>query len=373
MQSILSRVEFEGMDTSQMRVWPNPFARWVWIIWGLMFWSIMPDYALADNVRPVYLEIEELQSGNIRVVWKVPRGQGLPADFRPSFPKEFRVIPPQKRVQTNDAVIETWNMIGGSGGLAGAQIRIDGLKQTTTDALVRVRLSEGAVHRVVLRPSETSTTIPNPRNSMDEQKNTHILIRQFIDYWPYGLLLSIALVLSLLPLSRRRGIILCTAALVAGSFCGHAIGRLPVHDTLFEKSIPSKKETAKILQGLLLNTYRAFMLQEDEDIYDILSLSVSGEFLSEVYLQNRENMRMSDSDGTMAIIHQLDIKSIHSVVQEKDGHLAIAANWDVYGSVHHQNHVHYRCNTYKAQVTIGRTDNYWKLVKIQLLDEQRVL
>ena len=107
MQSIPSRVEFEGLDTFLMRVWPYPFAIWIWIIWGLFFWFVMPDFALADNIRPLYLEIEELQSGNIRVVWKVPRGQGLPANIRPSFPKEFRVIPPQKRVQTNDAVVGT--------------------------------------------------------------------------------------------------------------------------------------------------------------------------------------------------------------------------------------------------------------------------
>ena len=90
-------------------------------------------------------------------------------------------------------------------------------------------------------------------------------------------------------------------------------------------------------------------------------------------MQNRENMRMSDSDGTMAIIHQLDIKSIDSMTQKKDGSISIVTNWDVYGSVHHQKHVHYRCNTYKANVIIRPTENYWKLVEIQLLDEQRVL
>lgn len=373
MQIISLRVKFKGIDTFQMRASPYPFAIGIWIIWGLLFCFIFPGFAMADNIRPLYMEIEELQSGNIRVVWKVPRGQGIPPNLKPSFPEHFRVIPPLKRLQTNDAVVETWNMIGGGDGLAGAQIRIDGLKQTTTDALVRIRLSDGSVHRVVLRPSETSTTIPNPQNSMDEQKKRHIAVLHFIDHWRYGLLFSIALVLSLLTIARRRGIILCTVALIAGSFCGHTLGRLPVYDTFFEQSIPSEKETVKILKGLLLNTYRAFMLQEDEDIYDILSLSVSGEFLSEVYLQNRENLRIRDSEGTMAIIHQLDIKSIGSMAKKKDGRIAIAANWDVYGSVHHQNHVHYRCNTYTAEVIMKPTETYWKLVKIQLLDEQRVL
>ena len=75
----------------------------------------------------------------------------------------------------------------------------------------------------------------------------------------------------------------------------------------------------------------------------------------------------------MAIIHQLDIKSIDSMDRKNDGRIGIVANWDVYGSVHHENHVHYRCNTYTAEVTIKPTENYWKLVEILLLDEQRVL
>jgi len=81
---------------------------------------------------------------------------------------------------------------------------------------------------VVLRPNETATTIPNPHIATDEQKNSHTSLLQFIDHWRYGLLLLIAFVLSLLPMARRRGIILCTVALIAGAFCGHALGRLPV-------------------------------------------------------------------------------------------------------------------------------------------------
>jgi hypothetical protein len=342
-------------------------------IWGILFWFIIPDFALADNIRPAYLEIEESASGNIRVVWKVPRGQGIPPQFEPSFPEQFRFITPRKRLKTNDAIVETWNMIGGEDGLAGAQIGIEGLKQTTTDALVRIRLSDGSVHRVVLRPTETATTIPNRHKSNNEPKKSHTSLLPFIDHWRYGLLLSTAFVLSLLPSARRRGIVLCTVALMVGALCGHALGQLPVYDKVFNQNTPSKAEAAKILQGLMLNTYRAFMLQKDEDIYDALARSVSGKFLSEVYLQNRKSMRMGDSDGAVAMIQKLDIKSIDAIAQKKDGSIGIDANWDVYGSVYHQKHVHYRCNTYTAEVIIEPTENHWKLVKIQLLDEQRVL
>ena len=175
-----------------------------WIIWGIFFFSVVHGSAVADNIRPVYLEIEELASGNIRVVWKVPRGQGIPPQFEPSFPEQFRIIPPRKRLKTNDAIVETWSMIGGEDGLAGTQIRIEGLKQTTTDALVRIRLADGSVHRVVLRPTETSTTLPNPHKIKEELKKSNTSLLQFIDHWRYGLLLLTAFFLSLMPSARRR-------------------------------------------------------------------------------------------------------------------------------------------------------------------------
>lgn len=340
------------------------------VVCGLTIGLIIPVLALADNVRPVYLEIEEQSSGKIRVVWKVPRGQGLPTDLRPAFPEQFRVVPPTKRVQTNDANIEIWEMIGGEGGLAGAQIGINGLMQTTTDALVRVRLSDGAIHRVVLRPTQTATIIPNLPREAGEPKSFSAFLLNFLDHWRYLVLFAAAFLLSLLPGARRRGIVLCTVALIVGAFCGYALGQMSVYRS---QSIPSKAETAKILQGLMLNTYRAFMLQRDEDVYDVLARSVSGDYLNEVYLENRERLRLGKSGDAMALVHQLDIKSIDSIQEETDGRLNIVANWDVYGSVFHQNHVHYRCNTYTAEVAIEPTDNYWKIVTIQLLDEQRVL
>ena len=115
------------------------------------------------------------------------------------------------------------------------------------------------------------------------------------------------------------------------------------------------------------------MLDKDEAIYDVLARSVAGEFLSEVYLQNREALRIDSADGAMSIINRLDIKSIESMKRLKNGAIAIVVNWDVYVSVRHWKHIHFRCNTYKADLTIAPTDNYWKLTGVQLLDEERVI
>lgn len=358
---------------SEFRLKLSPNALVALLIGGIFFLAFLPVWALADNVRPAYLELEELASGHIRVVWKVPLGQGLPPRFEPSLPEGYRMIPPQKTLETYDSIVETWEMMGPALGLAGARIGIDGLKETTMDALVRIRMSDGSVHRVVLRPTQSATTIPYTDRSGDDRLNFRGAVLEFLDTWRYVLLFSMALALSLVPLARRRNIVLCALALAAGALCGQALGGLTPGSGADTRQVASEAEAAKIVQRLMLNTYRAFMLAKDEEIYDTLARSVAGDFLGEVYLRNRESMRMRDSDGAMALIDQLDIKSIESMDRKRDGGIDIVATWDVYGSVYHQKHVHYRCNTYKARVIIEPTADYWKLVKLELLDEQRVM
>lgn len=128
------------------------------IICITLFGLGMTVFGLADNTRPAYLEIEALQSGTIRVVWKVPQGQGLPAHFAPSFPARFRVVPPIKRLEIGGSIIKTWKMVI-EGEIVGAQIRIDGLNETTTDVLVRIKMANGSVHQVVLRPAKPFTIL----------------------------------------------------------------------------------------------------------------------------------------------------------------------------------------------------------------------
>jgi hypothetical protein len=340
---------------------------------GLLLCLAVTDTALADNIRPAYLDIEEFEPGALRVVWKVPLNQNVPARFLPSFPESFKVSSPKKRVKMQNAIIEKWSMVYATGNLAGATIGIEGLEETTMDALVRIQVADGSLHRAVLRPTERSTTIPTSEPTAGEREGGVQSMLRLAGRWRYLMLFLVVWLLSLTPGARRRGIILCTVALVVGSLCGYAVGRLPLHDRLIGPKTLSEMEAKRILRGLMLNTYRAFMLEKDEEIYDVLARSVAGEFLSEVYLQNREALRMDATDGAVSIVDRLDIKSIESIESSKRGAIALIANWDVYGTVHHLGHIHFRCNTYRAELTMVPTDDYWKLTRVELLDEERVI
>lgn len=340
---------------------------------AFMLWTAVYGTALADNVQPAYLDIEEFKPGAMRVVWKVPLNQNVPARFRPSFPEYFKITPPKNRVKTPNAVIEKWTMLCDTGSLAGATIGIEGLEETTMDALVRIQLADGSLHRAVLRPTKRSTTVPASTPAASQQQGSVASALQLAGRWRYAFLLLAAWLLILTPSARRRGIALCTVALVAGSLCGHALGELDLQNKLFGPQTLTEAQAKRVLRGLMLNTYRAFMLEKDEEVYDVLARSVAGEFLSEVYLQNREALRMDNTEGALSIVDRLDVKSIDSMKRLPNGAVAIVADWDVYGSVRHWNHIHFRCNTYKAELTIIPTDNYWKLTRVQLLEEQRVI
>jgi len=80
------------------------------LIVGLLSGFLACASALADNIRPACLEMEESDSGTIRVVWKVPRYQNIPDRFTPTFPQNCRDSSPRNRVVTRSAIIEMWNM-----------------------------------------------------------------------------------------------------------------------------------------------------------------------------------------------------------------------------------------------------------------------
>jgi len=60
---------------------------------------------------------------------------------------------------------------------------------------------------------------------------------------------------------------------------------------------PSERQARRILAGLLPNIYRALEFRSEELIYDRLAISVTGETLSEVYLEQRRALEMEERGG----------------------------------------------------------------------------
>ncbi len=133
------------------------------------------------------------------------------------------------------------------------------------------------------------------------------------------------------------------------------------------------ERAAALLQTLLKNVYRAFDFREEEDVYDKLALSVGGDLLADVYLQNRRSMSIQQAGGAQAKVKEVVVEEATAERLDAGGlSYALHGRWTALGTVGHWGHVHQRRNRYDAVLTIAARDGVWKIVGLELNDEQRI-
>ena len=134
----------------------------------------------------------------------------------------------------------------------------------------------------------------------------------------------------------------------------------------------SNQQAVGVVATLLNNTYRAFDRRDENLVYDRLEKSISGELLSEVYLQTRRSIELENQGGARVSITDIKIQS--NEVQLLSDEVGFTANckWIVSGSVGHWGHLHQRTNLYHAKFKIIPVDQVWKISEMDLLEERRV-
>jgi hypothetical protein len=128
-----------------------------------------------------------------------------------------------------------------------------------------------------------------------------------------------------------------------------------------------------VLNSLLKNIYRSFDFREEEDVYDRLATSVSGDLLSKIYLQNRKSLVVTLAGGARARVKASEILGVD--VNQLDGRspgLMFHASWTATGTVGHWGHIHMRKNQYEANITVEPMGGAWKITGLELLEEKRI-
>ena len=134
-----------------------------------------------------------------------------------------------------------------------------------------------------------------------------------------------------------------------------------------------EEDAAVVLHSLLKNVYRAFDFREEEVVYDKLALTVSGDLLADIYLQNRKSLEIQRAGGAQAKVQTIEILGvIPQGSDKKSSSLDLNASWTVLGTVGHWGHVHARKNQYEAIVTVEPAGGAWKITGLELLEEKRV-
>jgi len=109
--------------------------------------------ARAHEVRPAYLQIDEVAAGRYHLLWRTPvlAGMRLPVVLR--LPDDIHDVVDPAAQELSDSLLERRVLDAGPTGLAGKRIEFVGLQATITDVLVRVQLLDGTHSTTLVRPS----------------------------------------------------------------------------------------------------------------------------------------------------------------------------------------------------------------------------
>ena len=135
----------------------------------------------------------------------------------------------------------------------------------------------------------------------------------------------------------------------------------------------TNEKAVVILESLLKNIYRSFDFREEEDVYDRLATCVSGDLLTDIYLQSRKSMKVTQAGGAQAKVKEIEIKQV-SIKHLDNRPLALLfhSKWTAMGTVGHWGHIHMRKNQYEANITVEPVEGAWKITDLELLEEKRI-
>jgi hypothetical protein len=191
-----------------------------------------------------------------------------------------------------------------------------------------------------------------------------------------GLLSLIALVFLLGRLRTggdKRWPLIATLVLGVGVLAAWPHARLAIDRPAALAGTLQAEQSAALVETLLKNVYRAFDFREEDDVYDKLALTVSGDLLADIYLQSRQSFAVQQAGGAQAKVQEVAIQEAVATRRDDDGlGYDVRAKWTAMGTVGHWGHTHIRQNLYDALLTIEADDGSWKIKGMEVLEESRI-
>jgi hydrogenase/urease accessory protein HupE len=135
----------------------------------------------------------------------------------------------------------------------------------------------------------------------------------------------------------------------------------------------TQEGAARVIEGLLENTYRAVNLKGESEIYDRLALSVDGGLVEEIYLESRRRTVIPSESAAEAKVIDVSVIDVEDGVPAPGGRgYSFTCRWLVSGTVRHWAHKHNRLNRYAGRITIRPVEGVWKISALELIDEVRL-
>lgn len=121
--------------------------------------------ALCHEVRPAYLEINQTDSINYTIIWKMPVTAGRTIQIRPILPDGFTMTLMKEKVNANSMS----QIFSGtySSSLVGQTIQIENLERTLIDVFTKIQLGDGMAYTFLVQANKPYCIIPKTPNQYE--------------------------------------------------------------------------------------------------------------------------------------------------------------------------------------------------------------
>ena len=82
--------------------------------------------------------------------------------------------------------------------------------------------------------------------------------------------------------------------------------------------------------------------------------------------------RVRQRHAAQGRVQDVAVESLEITETTDDGGFSASVQWTASGSVGHWGHIHKRSNRYQAELDIAPVDGVWKIVGLELLQEERI-
>ena len=129
------------------------------------------------------------------------------------------------------------------------------------------------------------------------------------------------------------------------------------------------------MDKLLTDTYFAFNLKDENAAFDNLEANLSEELVADVYLDSRRRLTAGTREGAKVTVKDVSVTFVDAASSEVKGAKSFTypCKWIVTARVQHLQHIHDRQNIYLGELTIRVEDERWKITRLILKSEERVV
>jgi len=137
--------------------------------------------------------------------------------------------------------------------------------------------------------------------------------------------------------------------------------------------VPGADDAQRIVAQLLNDTYHAFNLEDEDELYERLAENVTASLLPTLFLDSRRRLSGGVAEGDQVAVLAVRLVSDGTGAPDPrgDGAFAWSGQWTVGALITHMSHTHRRDNLYAGTVTVRPDGGRWKLESIVLASEER--